>query len=715
MSTSKLVVPLVTFSTPQEKRKHREDNITFSPTPITYDYAFLHKISALQLFGNILFSCTVCRRKKKKCNGQRPNCSSCIKHNVACNYTVSYSDSINQKDIDLINDKIERINVAIDYLEHILSPSSHAFESLSSELIISNPPVTIQKFINRTIPELLSKKSLNSRLSNQTISILKNISSNLNILSSLSSSSFIELGYHKIDKFYLLKMMENVGNSSSALSFVFRFSFIRNQILSGTISKAFVAGFLAYTSKFIEDSAVFKSNSSFSGSYYIKMVFDLLCQDMENTSVFTCLASAFVGVYHFFIGNFSQALNFLELAIKDSRVLGLSKLDFSETNYKENTPEWEELEFKRRVWWVIYVCIVYCGLGSNRNITIDDDYICVKLPKNDIYYRDGTTDTPIDSFYQNLALKSPGQPIADCACFYIRAIRVINQISNFINRRHLKRNSDSVQSLETINFLDSCISKIKSEYISSLGKMPQDVLEDDTSIESPLDYDEICKYPLSINCYFIFKFARLLLYRSEIVHYSLDKESMIRVRKAKAICINSALQFTNQIDWILLHLSTEYFIENLPYLSFNVGMVLCNALELTDHPLHKKIQSGYETVRKIIKYYMKYRPVVCKYDKALNFIQDSIQKVKTTNEPYLKQFKELELAALTPMDLNPWVVPTGSSLSTEPCCHFNHNFPILKHTLLPYWANYPALLKSRFIKSGINKKNKISKSEFSQF
>ncbi|PVV01004.1 hypothetical protein BB560_004595 [Smittium megazygosporum] len=702
MPNSKLLATSKTISNKRKNKNNLGEQTSLSITSFEHDLAFPNKISALQLFGNIFFSCAVCRRRKKKCDGQRPTCSSCIRYNLTCNYTTSYSDGVSQKDLELINGKIEKINTAIDYLEYNLTfptPSSRLF---SSELVLSSPPTKIQNFINVTIPQLIADENLTSNFSQQAISSLKNVSSKLDTLSTLSSASFIEIGYHKVDKAYLLKILKYMINSSSEFSTIFRYNFIKNKLLSGNISKIFIAALLAYASKFVEDSAVFKSSLIFSGSYYAKIAVDLLCQDVEDISVFRCLASLFIAGYQFFLGNLAQSFNFIEMAVKDSNILGLNKLDFVDQNYRENTPEWEELEFKRRAWWAIYAGTVYFGLASNRPAIIDDDYICVKLPRNDTYYRDGSTEVSIASFYNQLALKNLNQPISDCVWTYIRIIRAINRVSNFVNRRHLKRNSNPIKNAKTIDLLDSCISKIKHDYTLSFGDMPWNTLGKDSTIESPLNYNEICRYSLLLNCSFLFEFARLLLYRSELVHYSLDSESMQRAKKAKAICIQSALEFTNLLEWVLQNFSLDYIITIKSYLSFNVGIILCNVIHLTDHPQHQQIKDAYETILKTIKHFMKNRMVPVKYEKALQFICSIIKKTRAANEPYFHEFKELELAALTPMDLNPWAVPTGSSLSTEPCCCFNHNFPIIKRTLLSFWMKSPGILNSRFMNSNIS-------------
>ncbi|PVU85255.1 hypothetical protein BB560_007096 [Smittium megazygosporum] len=702
MSSFKQVESLEQGSHKSKKRNKPESQNIISPPPIELDSAFIQKLSALQLFSNTMFSCIICRKKKRKCNGQRPTCSSCIKHNLTCDYTASYPDSVNQKDLDLINAKIERINAAIDLVEYSLSPTNSSFQQRSPELSITSPPTKIQHFINVTIPELLAYENLSSKFSQQTISSLMNISSNLDTLSKLSSGSFIEVGYRKIDETQLCNIITFMGNCSSLLSSVFRLSLIKNRILSGNIPKVFLAALLAYASKVKEDSAIFRSNFFFTGSYYAKIAIELLFQDVDNISAIRCLATLMVACYQFFLGNLAQTSNFLEMTVKDAIILGLNKLDFTEHNCREDSPEWEELEFKRRIWWAIYAAAVYFGLLTNRPAIIDDEYTCVRLPRNDIYYTDGTTEVSVASFYNQYTLDHPNQPIFDCVWIVVRAFRTLYKISNYINRRHLKRNSDPIQNAKNIDLLDSVLSRVKADYSSSFGDMPWETLGDGFIIESSTKHIEMSRYSLVLNCSFMLRFTRILLYRSELVHYSLDKYSMLRARRAKAICIESALQFTNIINWILMNYSLKYFMQNMSLMAFHVGTILCNAVQLTDHPQHKQIKHGYKIIQKILNHFKKYRIIATKHDNALQFIYSTIQKIKVTNEPYLHQFKELEHAALTPMDLNPWAVPTGSSLSTEPCCYFNRNFPILKHTLLSFWVKSPDLLNSRLMNYGDN-------------
>ncbi|KAK9692595.1 hypothetical protein K7432_014259 [Basidiobolus ranarum] len=74
-------------------------------------------------------ACDTCRKKKVKCDGNRPSCSNCIRLKVPCTYLPSLKKRGPRQGQ---NDKVETtFNKAPDYLRSVASTENVAFASPS--------------------------------------------------------------------------------------------------------------------------------------------------------------------------------------------------------------------------------------------------------------------------------------------------------------------------------------------------------------------------------------------------------------------------------------------------------------------------------------------------------------------------------------------------------------------------------------------------------
>ncbi|OLY83647.1 hypothetical protein AYI68_g2209 [Smittium mucronatum] len=156
-----------------------------------------------------------------------------------------------------------------------------------------------------------------------------------------------------------------------------------------------------------------------------------------------------------------------------------------------------------------------------------------------------------------------------------------------------------------------------------------------------------------------------------------------------------ALQVSKMIKWFNGNDLFSRYNDILIFFYFVCGTILLNVMSLKDYPDRQEIKKGYEEIVRALKLTRKFSNVSSCLLKNLSLISGIKSKVYSENKKYIGEIPELKICALSPSDLDPWVIPLGSSLDPFSCCIVSKSCPIYKFLLVSNWENDPAIVSDR--------------------
>ncbi|OMJ13356.1 Sterol uptake control protein 2 [Smittium culicis] len=235
----------------------------------------LKSFTALK-YGKAFHSCEMCRKKRIKCDGERPVCGICIRFNRNCNYQELSKPNEILTEIKRINSRILRIRKYIrNTPPEIIALYRRDNSDFISEKNIKNP---FQNYF---------KKNTSKRKSAFSIKLEENsncIQNKAKLLDSVFNSSSLELGsYDAKDEFP--KDLIDIIFSKSTVSLVLSKSYFLWRLKNNMVQDFMKYTLMTFGVKLLRNLDYFKEHIYMAGSTYANKALELLNSKLHEITV----------------------------------------------------------------------------------------------------------------------------------------------------------------------------------------------------------------------------------------------------------------------------------------------------------------------------------------------------------------------------------------------------------------------------------------------
>ncbi|PVU99852.1 hypothetical protein BB559_000348 [Furculomyces boomerangus] len=340
----------------------------------------------------------------------------------------------------------------------------------------------------------------------------------------------------------------------------------------------------------------------------------------------------------------------------------------------------EELEFKRRVWWVYYIFTRSSVISNGSLPVIEDKDILVNFPSKDFRWRYETDSIKLPPDFEilenNVNTQDKSGFFGDRFEFLIKSFVLFGSIALFLKNRWNKKKFDLKK--DKINFRHF-VQKIKElevliENMYPLKIYPINNIHNDLSGKLLLN---ILTEPLII--YYIVKqlhsSMNIFLYQSELVRY-LDRALVSnRIIYAKHQCTDAAMTQSNMLAWFVKTIPEDYWETlSLPFLLFG-AVVLQSYNFIPNHEKAKEYSSGLDNILQLYTAFGKKVEIAVSFTGYLEYIADFRKKAydisKFDNNVHL-----MKPYAIFESDTIPWLAAHYGSYFFLACC-FEKSFSTL--------------------------------------
>ncbi|OMJ25644.1 hypothetical protein AYI70_g756 [Smittium culicis] len=628
--------------------------------------------------GGALYSCVVCRQKKVKCDGERPKCKSCVKFDRMCNYEETTFTEDLTLDFQYIEEKLKIVNDKITSLKQQADPDSPAGHHPSK-----SRADRIEK-LNIGLATLLKNK-LN--ISDSLIPV-GDAAKNVNV-NSIITRSALEFGCLNIDNDMVNDVLKQIFNGSVVSQTISKIHFLK-RLERNDIPFHLKLSILSLGSKLYEKHVIYKDHIYMCGTAYANKAYEEIFYNPSKPTPDTILSLVILANHYLGLSNTQRVANIL--------------IDVRKLPEFIAAEDWEELEYRRRVWWLLYTSKVLSNLtlGSSNWIQIKD--VCVDLPSNDIYYcRAEKTGYIPKSIFKNIP--NDARDKYDTFWLIVKIYVEIEMVSEFVNKRKLSFNRDNNDVSMKFNYLNARLDEYDLIFRSHFSDL--EIGKDQSFLLKMNDNRKLARRMFTyFYCGLLIRLARLVLNQNDIVVTSLNPTHLSKVRKAKSVCIEMAIQITN-----LLKSADDFFINSRHcfssvYSAYCAGSILLNALKIYDHNDYSLIKESYQNIFTILKNFEGYMKVAYDYEKSLRSNHNIYTKSVSANAKYLDKFPELKATRLTKKDAHLWFVVLGSSGMSYMCCSISSVCPKYRYVFIERWIESEILLSRQPIFQ--SSKNKAS-------
>ncbi|OLY84076.1 Lactose regulatory protein LAC9 [Smittium mucronatum] len=619
----------------------------------------------------LMRACDTCRRKKIKCDGNKPSCSNCSRLKQDC----VYSPLIRKKKVR--KTAIQKIEGRLDSVEQVLVnlAASVDFDENDAENFNSKDQS------NGTVEQFgLDNTTFDSDLLDSFESSYNNKSLRFNNFSEIEmlKNEFIEL--------VLGKIMTNIP----LLTFFFRLPYIQNQIKTKSLPEHLIYSIFAVGLRFVDSSELglpFIHNSVFAARSS-KIISEIL----EETDINFIMSAILLVLYYWSSGNCEFAMVYLAtnlsyflyccnlddlgIAIRGAERHRLYQIDEHYCGFKRVFKrDWEDKEFKRRVWWACYIIDRSMMINSALPPSVPDDDIVVDMPSCDYAwkYTEQELNGKDSVFFQEdvRSVVASSHEIPDSLWMICSIYTVIGKICQFANRRRINYQQTEFYSFESPEILDNKNSLFM--LATELGEIKSTIIDkheliSPNTVGFPSNSDDHTSdgmkevYVNYFTLHLMYEASKIILFRSELVRYDHEEVSNERIITAKRICLESSLQLTNFLQWAFDNIPVNLWDSQTSFWAFTAGTILINCQFLHDYQYPENFKKGLGTVYEALTRQGKYYKIAYLY---LGVIQElskrrDMQLKSKKSDIFLSKIQSMP--CLTPSDTLPWLVFTSSSL-----------------------------------------------------
>ncbi|OMJ26886.1 Quinic acid utilization activator [Smittium culicis] len=227
-------------------------------------------------YGKTFHSCDTCRKKRIKCDGERPKCGICAKYNRLCNYKEAPKLNEICYESEQIDTRLERINKII---RKIPKSVQNSYKSKTKDQLYHT-----QSIICLGNSAKISNKRKFRNESENYDTEFRSKTNEQNILEVVFNESSLELGNFDISD-DLPAVITSKIFIKPTLSMVLSKTQFFWKLERNLIPDYMKYSLLAYSSKFLDNHDYFKNHLYMSGSIYANKAVDLIMSNQSDISV----------------------------------------------------------------------------------------------------------------------------------------------------------------------------------------------------------------------------------------------------------------------------------------------------------------------------------------------------------------------------------------------------------------------------------------------
>ncbi|PVV02998.1 hypothetical protein BB560_002534 [Smittium megazygosporum] len=634
------------------------DSHSSTNSPPDLDASELSEFSDSQQSVKLMHSCDACRKKKVKCNGSKPTCSTCSRMSIKCIYSPSSKKKKARKSelqkIDSILLSIEQSFIDLAKIAHEVVRNEHSFSSSTSTFTPSGsnslqPPILSSNHTHTTFNQKSAEQC------NQTV-----LAENFVMSKEFTPSVF-------------LYVINDISSFSPALSLVTRIPILLEQLAKDEIPHCYIFSILALG--YFSLVNICPAASSLSASTFAIASANSFKRVSDETDTHLILSATNLCFYYTYSFEFEAANVFLGIALRGIEKTLVYQIDEHYCGFKRvYKSDVVDKEFKRRLWWSFYMADKSMTVFSPTKPMFSDDDTSVNFPSNDFLFKYTSLDLDDDNInkFKNSILQSINSPYQpDWNWLNCKSYIILSKVFEFVNKRPTRYQNSTIPDLDSFDGITN------TDHISDLF---QELDEFNQLVEQNLKLvpfnqcndalnsssDNALKKEIAFHS-FILRIIPMsltvILLRSDITEYKVEKVSTKRVIGSKKNAIDMSIGILTLIRWFNKNMNGIAPPIQSSVFMFSAGTILLNARFIDDHPKIDKIRTSLESIYeelfrlsheyKIAKNYLK---LLKEMDRRREL---QVSFVRKFNKPFLNTDKTKQLSEF---DEIPWLVFPTSTL-----------------------------------------------------
>ncbi|OMJ21249.1 hypothetical protein AYI70_g3587 [Smittium culicis] len=269
-------------------------------------------------YGKTFHSCETCRKKRIKCDGERPKCGICAKSNRLCNYKEAPKLNEICHESEQIDRRLENINKNINKIPKSVQNS---YKRKTSDQFYHTQSI-IRPENSAQIPN--KRKFGNENKSCETECRSK--TNEQKILELIFNESSLEIGNFEITDDYPADISNKILTKSTLSMILSKTQFfwkLERKLIPDYMKYAL----LSFGIKFLDNHDYFKNHLYMSGSIYANKAVDLIMLSQSEISVDKIFSLCILSYHYTGISNSSKANYLLDLASRYCLILKINKMD----------------------------------------------------------------------------------------------------------------------------------------------------------------------------------------------------------------------------------------------------------------------------------------------------------------------------------------------------------------------------------------------------
>ncbi|PVU95712.1 hypothetical protein BB559_002627 [Furculomyces boomerangus] len=375
-----------------------------------------------------------------------------------------------------------------------------------------------------------------------------------------------------------------------------------------------------------------------------------------------------------------QAIDIATMAVKKTRLYQLD-LNKNLIKFKYGYTE-DDLEFRRRVWWVYYFQITGNYIFNGNFITFEQRDIVVDLPRKDFKYRyggsfGGCNDEKLKLLNYIANNPSDENIPTDFHYLIVNTYSLYKNITSFVTKRWRKDRFDEDGANMRLVLYINQLYRLKEKMDEALGDGFPNI------IDKYVIYKEAPKLLLETEVHIINHLLRhtyysmfICLYQSELVRDHDIKIRPERVKSAKQQCVDASIKQMELMEWYSQNIPIEY--QGFPHISWSLNSLLslANFFLIQDPSLKEKHTEYFNRILSVYKSFDKNSDVVSRFLTFVNYIIKIKTKASGNNKEHEHLLNKMKPFGISEHDLEPWIIPKYGLFLHSFCCK-DSNFSTL--------------------------------------
>ncbi|KAI9487962.1 fungal-specific transcription factor domain-containing protein [Zychaea mexicana] len=349
-------------------------------------------------------ACVLCRKKKIKCDGTKPECLHCQEANTQCEYTESKKRGPRKGYVQLLEERLaqmERRLVRLGGTAALLSESSGEESPLPMRSMLPSQPSYTRDPVQRIAEE---NEGLPSK----------------------------EVIMHLVDLFFKY--------INSVFPFVHKAT-LKQSVEDGTVSKPLLWSVLAIGARYSDDPSIKTDPPYWAGERFAAKATSLIDASMLEPTLPNLQFWGIMACLEYGRASGSKAWIYTGLAVRFCQELGLNKEETLSTPIlsKDGTIDTVAMSLRRRIFWSCYGIDKFTSAGTNRPQSITKSEVDAHPPSipESMVLRD--SDSNISATNKRIANDS----LMDISRHYMKIMEIFGEVNTVMSRS--KSDSTSIQ------------------------------------------------------------------------------------------------------------------------------------------------------------------------------------------------------------------------------------------------------------------------------